>query len=306
MHDRDGFIWYDGQLVPWRSATTHVLTHSLHYGLAVFEGLRAYPAGARGTCIFRLQEHTARLFASARAYRLQIPYDEQALLDAQREVVRANAFSSCYLRPLVFLGSEKLGVSPRGASVHVAIAAWPWERYLDGGGRGLRVKTSSFARPHVNTLLPRAKISANYANSILASLEATEDGYDEALLLDTEGFVAEGPGENLFVVKQGRLYEPSPNSALPGITRDSVATLARELGYEVAERRLTRDDVYLADEAFFCGTAIEVEPVVELDRRPIGSGRPGPVTEAVARAFADAVHGRSDRHESWLSPVSVP
>jgi len=306
MHDRDGFIWYDGQLVPWRSATTHVLTHSLHYGFAVFEGLRAYSTSARGTCIFRLREHTARFLASARAYRLQIPYSEQTLLDAQRAVVQKNALESCYLRPLAFLGSEKLGVSPRGASVHVAIAAWPWQRYLDAGGHGLRVKTSSFARPHVNTLLPRAKISANYANSILASLEATEDGYDEALLLDTEGYVAEGAGENLFVVKDGRLYEPSPNSALPGITRDSVGTLARELGYQVVERRLTRDDVYLADEAFFCGTAIEVEPVVELDRRVIGSGKPGPVTEAVACAFADVVHGRNPRHIDWLSPVVAP
>ncbi|MGC4087809.1 MAG: branched-chain amino acid transaminase [Polyangiaceae bacterium] len=303
MHDRDGFIWYDGELVPWRSATTHVLTHSLHYGLALFEGVRAYRTATRGSCIFRLREHTARLFGSARAYRVELPYDEQQLLDAQRAVVRANGLDECYLRPLVFLGSEKLGVSPRGTRVHVAIAAWPWQRYIEGSGSGLRVKTSSFVRPHVNALLSRAKISANYVNSMLACQEAQDEGYDEALVLDGEGYVAEGPGENLFIVKGGRLFEPAPNSALPGITRDSIATLARELGYTVSERRLTRDDVYLADEAFFCGTAVEVEPVIELDRRQIGSGRPGPVTEAVVRAYADAVRGRNAKHASWLTEV---
>lgn len=303
MHDRDGFIWYDGELVPWRDATTHVLTHSLHYGLSVFEGVRAYHSASRGTSVFRLEEHTARFFASARAYRLELPYTKQVIVDAQREVVRANELSACYLRPIAFLGSEKIGVSPRGAAVHVAIAAWPWERYLDSRGEGLRVKTSSFARPHVNTLLPRAKISANYVNSILASIEASDDGYDEALLLDTEGFVSEGPGENLFIVKNKCLYEPTPTSALPGITRDSVATLARDLGYTVSERRLTRDDVYVADEAFFCGTAIEVEPVVELDRRRIGNGRPGPVTEEVTKAYARAVRGEDARYVHWLSPV---
>lgn len=304
MHDRDGFIWYDGKLVPWRGATTHVLTHSLHYGLSVFEGVRAYDSAERGPSVFRLREHTERFFASARSYRLEIPYSEQVIFDAQREVVRANGFRACYIRPIAFLGSEKLGVSPRGAEVHVAIAAWPWERYLDASGRGLRVKTSSFARPHVNTLLPRAKISANYVNSILASLEATDDGYDEALLLDTEGFVSEGPGENLFIVKNRSLYEPTPTSALPGITRDSVATLARELGYSVHERRLTRDDVYCADEAFFCGTAIEVEPVVELDRRRIGGGRPGPVTEAIAAVYARVVRGEEAKFTHWLAPVA--
>ena len=305
MHDRDGFIWYDGELVPWRSATTHVLTHSLHYGLSVFDGLRAYRCGARGSCIFRAREHTSRLFGSARAYRLEIPYSEQTILDAQREVVRENGFDACYVRPIVFLGSEKIGVSPRGARVHVAIAAWPWDRYLGASGRGLRVKTSSFARPHVNTLLSRAKISANYVNSILASIEASDDGYDDALLLDTEGFVAEGPGENLFIVKGGCLYEPAPNSALPGITRDAVGQLARELGYEVRERRLTRDDVYLADEAFFCGTAIEVEPILELDHRPIRDRQPGPVTEAISAAFARATRGDDPKHADWLCPVAA-
>jgi branched-chain amino acid aminotransferase len=303
MHDRDGWIWFDGKCVPWRSATTHVLTHSLHYGLAVIEGVRAY-ATPQGPAIFRLREHTQRFLDSARVYRLELPYSAAVLEAAQREVVRQNQLTAGYLRPIAFLGSEKLGLFPKGAGVHVAIAAWSWDRYLTAASeRGLRVKTSSFARQHVNALPPRAKISANYANSILASLEAQEDGYDEALLLDTDGFVAEGPGENLFIVKNGRLFEPAPTSALSGITRDSVATLAHDLGYEVSERRLTRDDVYLADEAFFCGTAVELQPILELDRRPIGNGKPGKLTLALRAAFDAAVHGRDAKHLDWLTPV---
>src|SRR5450755_2566811 len=243
MSDRDGFIWYDGKLVPWRDATTHVLTHSLHYGLAVFEGVRAYKTG-EGTAIFRLAEHTQRLFNSGRIYLMQIPYDKEQLMAAQREVVRANKLESCYLRPIAFYGSEKMGVSPKGASVHVAIAAWPWGAYLgaDGLEKGIRVKTSSYARHHVNVSMCRAKYAGTYPNSILANLEATEHGYDEALLLDVDGFVAEGAGENLFVVKNGRIYEPEIASALIGITRETVITLAAELGYEVIAKRITRDD----------------------------------------------------------------
>ncbi len=306
MHDRDGWIWYDGKLVPWREATTHVLTHSLHYGLAVFEGLRAYKT-ADGTAIFRLREHTERLVNSARIYMMKVPYSREALDEAHREVVRANALESCYIRPIAFYGAEKMGVSPKGASVHVAIAAWPWGAYLgpDAHERGIRVKTSSCARHHVNVTLPRAKLSSAYANSILATAEATQDGYDEGLLLDVDGFVAEGPGENLFIVKQGRLYEPELTSALAGVTRDAVITLARERGLEVAARRLTRDDVYIADEAFFCGTAAEVTPIVELDRRTIGNGAPGPVTRELQQAFFAAVSGRDPRHRDWLTPVAV-
>jgi branched-chain amino acid aminotransferase len=306
MHDRDGWIWQDGKLVPWRNATTHVLTHSLHYGLAVFEGLRAYDT-PDGPAIFRVQDHTARLIDSARIYMMQIPYDRATLIEAQREVVRANGLGACYLRPIAFYGAEKMGVSPKGATVHVAIAAWPWGAYLgpEAHERGIRVKTSSYARHHVNVTMARAKLAATYANSILATLEASQDGYDEALLLDVDGFVAEGAGENLFVVKAGRLYEPELTSALAGITRDTVITLARERGYEVGARRLTRDDVYIADEAFFCGTAAEVTPIVELDRRTIGDGRPGPVTRAVQRAFFDVVSGRDARHRDWLTPVAA-
>jgi branched-chain amino acid aminotransferase len=306
MHDRDGWIWHDGKLVPWRSATTHVLTHSLHYGLAVFEGLRAYDT-PDGPAIFRVQDHTARLIDSARIYMMQIPYDRATLIEAQREVVRANGLGACYLRPIAFYGAEKMGVSPRGATVHVAIAAWPWGAYLgpEAHERGIRVKTSSYARHHVNVTMARAKLAATYANSILATLEASQDGYDEALLLDVDGFVAEGAGENLFIVRDGRLYEPELTSALAGITRDTVITLARERGYEVGARRLTRDDVYIADEAFFCGTAAEVTPIVELDRRTIGEGRPGPVTRAIQRAFFDVVSGRDARHRDWLTPVAA-
>src|SRR5437016_9964621 len=254
MSDRDGFIWYDGKLVPWREATTHVLTHSLHYGLAVFEGVRAYQTGA-GAAIFRLAEHTQRLFNSARIYLMQIPYEKEELIAAQREVVRTNKLDSCYLRPIAFYGSEKMGVSPKGAKVHVAIAAWPWGAYLGAEAleNGIRVKTSPFARQHIHVNSARAKFAGTYANSILANQEATMDGYDEALLLDVDGFVAEGSGEHLFIVKNGKLYEPELTSALVGITRDSVITLANDLGIEVQAKRMTRDDVYIADEAFFTG-----------------------------------------------------
>jgi branched-chain amino acid aminotransferase len=279
MADRDGFIWHDGKLVPWREATTHVLTHSLHYGLAVFEGVRAYKT-AEGTAIFRLKEHTDRLFNSAHIYMMQMPYDKETLMEAHKEVVRANKLESCYLRPIAFYGSEKMGVSPKGAKVHVSIAAWPWGAYLgeDGLANGIRVKTSSYARHHVNVSMCRAKYSGTYANSILANMEATEHGYDEALLLDVDGFVAEGAGENLFVVKDGQIYEPEIASALVGITRATVIQLAKELGYEVKAKRLTRDDLYIADEAFFTGTAAEVTPIREVDGRQIGAGKRGPLT----------------------------
>jgi branched-chain amino acid aminotransferase len=304
LHDREGFIWYDGRLVPWPSATTHVLTHSLHYGLAVFEGLRAYET-VSGPAIFRLAEHTDRLLGSARVYRMRIPYDRAELMEAQCAVVRANELSSGYVRPIAFYGAEKLGLNPGGAEVHVAIAAWPWGAYLgpDARSRGVRVKISSYARHHVNVTLPRAKISSTYANSILANVEAIEDGYDEALLLDVNGFVAEGAGENLFIVKDGELVEPELSSALAGITRDTVIALARDRGYRVSARRLTRDDVYLADEAFFAGTAAEITPVVEVDRRAIGDGRPGPITELVSRAYFDAVTGNDPNHLDWVHPV---
>ena len=305
MADRDGFIWYDGKLVPWRDATTHVLTHSLHYGLAVFEGVRAYKT-IDGTAIFRLKEHTDRLFNSAHIYRMAIPYDKATLIEAQREVVRANKLESAYIRPIAFYGSEKMGVSPRGAKVHVSIAAWPWGAYLgeEGMEKGIRVKTSSYARHHVNVTMARAKFAATYANSILANMEATEDGYDEALLLDVDGFVAEGAGENLFIVKDGVIYEPEMASALIGITRATILTLAHDLGIAVVARRLTRDDIYIADEAFFTGTAAEVTPIRELDNRQIGAGARGPITARLQSLFFDVVNGRVAAHADWLTPVA--
>ena len=306
MADRDGHIWYDGKLVPWRDANTHVLTHSLHYGLAVFEGLRAYST-ARGTSIFRLKEHTERLFNSAHIYMMKIPYDRETVMEAHREVVRANKLESCYIRPIAFYGSEKMGVSPKGATVHVAIAAWPWGAYLGAEEleKGIRVKTSSFARHHVNVSMCRAKYSGTYANSILANLEATEHGYDEGLLLDVDGFVAEGSGENLFMVKDGNIYEPELTSALVGITRRSVITLAEEMGYTVGARRITRDDLYIADEAFFTGTAAEVTPIREVDGRTIGSGKTGPVTARLQKSFFDVVTGKSETYRDWLTPVAA-
>jgi branched-chain amino acid aminotransferase len=304
MADRDGWIWHDGKLVPWRSATTHVLTHSLHYGLAVFEGVRAYKTAA-GTAIFRLKEHTDRLFNSAHIYLMKLPFTRERLMKAQIEVVQANGHEACYIRPIAFYGSEKMGVSPIGAKVHVAIAAWPWGAYLgpEALAKGIRVKTASVARHHINVTLSRAKMSGTYPNSVLATLEASQHGYDEGLLLDVNGLVAEGAGENIFIVKDGRIYEPELTSALTGITRASVIELAGELGYDVIARPMTRDDIYIADEAFFTGTAAEVTPIRELDGRQIGAGRAGPVTKALQKAFFDVVNGKDRKHRHWLTPV---
>lgn len=302
MADRDGFIWHDGKLVPWREATVHVLTHSLHYGLAVFEGIRAYRTEI-GTAIFRLNEHIDRLLDSAKIYEMKMPFSRQQLIEACGEVVRANKLAECYLRPIAFYGSEKMGVSPVGASVHVSIAAWPWGAYLgeEGLTKGIRVKTSSFARHHINVTMARAKVSTTYANSILANLEATADGYDEGLLLDTDGFVAEGCGENLFLVKDGRVTTPMLTSALNGITWRTVQALCGDLGIPVERTRITRDDVYIADEAFFTGTAAEVTPIREVDRRVIGAGVRGPVTEKIQKAFFDVVNGRNAKYHGWLT-----
>lgn len=304
MADRDGFIWFNGKLVPWREAQVHVLTHSLHYGLSVFEGERAYKTD-KGPAIFRLKEHTDRLFNSAHIYRMNMPYTREQIIEACCEVVRANNLDSCYIRPIAFYGSEKMGVSPRGAATHVAIAAWPWGAYLgeEGLQKGIRVKTSSYARHHVNVTMARAKFAATYANSILANTEAIQDGYDEALLLDVDGFVAEGAGENVFIVKDGCIYEPEIASALVGITRSTIISLAREMGLEVKSKRLTRDDIYIADECFFTGTAAEVTPVRELDNRTIGSGSRGPITEELQKRYFDVVYGRNSKYEHWLTRV---
>jgi branched-chain amino acid aminotransferase len=304
MADRDGKIWMDGKLIEWRDAKIHVLTHTLHYGMGVFEGVRAYKTPA-GTAIFRLNEHTRRLFNSAKIFQMVMPFDEATLEAAQREVVRANNLESCYIRPIVWIGSEKLGVSAKGNTIHVAIAAWPWGAYLgeEGMQRGIRVKTSSFTRHHVNVSLVRAKASGYYINSILANQEATGLGYDEALLLDTEGYVSEGSGENVFIVRNGVIYTPDLASCLDGITRDATLTIARDLGIEVREKRITRDEMYCADEAFFTGTAAEVTPIRELDDRVIGEGRRGPVTNRIQDAFFAAVGGEDEKYKKWLTLV---
>ena len=305
MSDRDGFIWLDGKLVPWRDANTHVLTHSLHYGMSVFEGVRAYDTG-RGTAIFRLEDHTRRLFNSAHIFQMEVPYDEATINEAHREVVRVNKLESAYIRPLVYYGSEKMGVSPKGAKVHVAIGAWPWGAYLgeDGLKKGIRVKISSYTRHHVNVSMVRAKASGHYVNSILANNEAIADGYDEALLLDSSGFVSEGAGENIFVIKDGVIYTPDLSAgALNGITRNTVFHIAKDLGLEIVQKRITRDEVYIADEAFFTGTAAEVTPIRELDRLELGTGSRGPITEKIQSAFFDIVNGRNPHYAHWLTKV---
>jgi branched-chain amino acid aminotransferase len=304
MHDRDGVIWLDGTFVNWRDAQLHFLTHSLHYGMGVFEGVRAYET-ARGAAVFRLDDHTRRLFNSAKIFEMEVPFDFATLRDAQLEVIRRNGLNACYIRPLVWLGSEQMGLGARGNTVHVGIAAWPWGSYLGEQGltRGIRVKTSSYSRHHVNVSLVRAKASGYYINSILANREVTRNGYDEALLLDTEGYVSEGAGENVFVVRSGVLYTPDLASCLDGITRASVIQLAKEAGLTVVEKRITRDEIYCADEAFFTGTAAEVTPIRELDDRPIGTGARGPITEALQTRFFEAVAGRSPAHAHWLTSV---
>jgi branched-chain amino acid aminotransferase len=305
MADRDGVIWYDGQLVPWREATTHVLTHTLHYGLGVFEGLRAYDAEG-GTAIFRLQEHTDRLFRSAHILNMQMPYDKETLNEAQRQVVRENGLKDAYLRPMCFYGSEGMGLRADNLATHVIVAAWSWGSYLgeEGMQNGIRIRTSSFTRHHVNITMTKAKSNGNYTNSILALQEALNDGYDEALLLDPEGYVAEGSGENIFIVRNGKLYTPELTSALDGITRDTIIQLIDELGLTLIEKRITRDEVYIADEAFFTGSAAEVTPIRELDNRTIGNGSRGPITEKLQSMYFDQVHGRRDSHPEWLTRTS--
>jgi branched-chain amino acid aminotransferase len=304
MADRDGLIWYDGKMVDWRDAKLHVLTHSLHYGMAVFEGVRAYQT-VNGTAVFRLHEHTRRLMNSAKIFQMSVPWTFDQLVQAQKDTVRLNKLDSCYIRPLIWIGSEKMGVSAKGNTIHTSVAVWPWGAYLgeDGIAKGIRVKTSSFTRHHVNVSLVRAKASGYYINSILANQEVTAHGYDEALLLDTEGYVSEGSGENVFIVRNGRLYTPDLASCLDGITRDAVLTMARDEGIEVIEKRITRDEMYCADEAFFTGTAAEITPIRELDDRQIGEGRRGPITEKLQSMFFDVVAGKNAKYAHWLTAV---
>ena len=302
----DGQIWLDGKLVPWQEAKVHVLTHTFHYGLGVFEGVRAYNTDDRGPSIFRLKEHTDRLFRSAKILQMDMPWDKDTLNQAQREVVRVNGLSEGYLRPMCFLGSEGMGLRADNLKTHVMVAAWPWPSYMDpeARDRGIRVRTSSYTRHHVNITMCKAKANGNYINSILALREAMNGGAEEALMLDNEGYVAEGSGENFFMVRDGVIYTPDLTSCLDGITRRSVFQIAADEGYEVRERRITRDEVYIADEAFFTGTAAEVIPIRELDARIIGEGTRGPITQKIQAIYFEAVRGQQARYSDWLTPVS--
>jgi len=302
--DRDGLIWFDGEMVDWREAKVHVLTHTLHYGMGVFEGVRAYHAD-QGTAIFRLQEHTDRLFRSAHIMNMPMPFSKDEINAAQVAAVKENNLDSAYLRPMVFYGSEGMGLRADNLKSHVIVAAWSWGAYLgqDALEKGIRIRTSSYTRHHVNISMCKAKANGQYINSMLALSDAIRDGYDEALLLDVDGFVAEGSGENFFMVYNGVIYTPELTSALDGITRNTVIQLAKEEGYEVREKRITRDEVYVADEAFFTGTAAEVTPIRELDGRTIGCGSRGPVTEKLQKKYFDVVHGRSAAHTDWLTVV---
>lgn len=304
MADRDGVIWLDGKMVPWREAKTHVLTHTLHYGMGVFEGVRAYHA-EKGTAIFRLQDHTDRLFRSAHILNMPMPFDREVLNQAQMAAVRENDLDSAYIRPMCFYGSEGMGLRADNLKVHCMVAAWEWGAYLGAENmeKGIRIRVSSFTRHHVNITMCRAKANGNYMNSMMALQEALHDGYDEALLLDAEGYVMEGSGENIFIVRDGVIYTPDLTSALDGITRMSVIELAEQRGYEVIEKRITRDEVYIADEAFFTGTAAEVTPIREVDNRPIGNGGRGPITKILQKDYFDLVHGRLAFHPGWLAYV---
>ncbi len=298
-------IWFDGKLVPWDAAQVHVLTHTLHYGLGVFEGIRCYEGRGGKPAVFRLPEHIDRLFGSAHILGLAIPFTREQIIAACIDTVGVNKLRSCYIRPIVFLGSGEMGLAAVHNPVRVAIVVWSWGAYLgeEGVRKGVRIKTSSFQRMHVNTHMTKAKAVGNYVNSILAAVEARRAGYDEAMMLDVDGYVSECSGENIFIVRGGRVKTTPPTSILAGITRDAVLTLLRDSGVETVEERFTRDEAYLADEVFMTGTAAEVTPVREIDDRRIGPGHPGPITQDLQRRFAAVVAGQDDSHPGWLSPV---
>ncbi|MCP4334921.1 MAG: branched-chain amino acid transaminase [Gammaproteobacteria bacterium] len=304
MDDRDGFIWFDGKMVAWRDATVHVLTHTLHYGMGCFEGVRAYHTD-KGPAIFALDAHTARLLDSCKVLGMPIGYSKEQLMEAQVASVRDNKLDSAYIRPMVFYGSEGMGLRADNLSVHCIVAAWEWGSYLgqEGLEKGIRIKTSSYTRHHPNIAMTKAKANGQYINSMVALGEALKDGYDEALLLDPEGYVAEGSGENIFVVRDDVIYTPETTTALNGITRKTIFTLAEDRGLEIVSKRITRDEVYVADEAFFTGTAAEVTPIAELDNRPIGSGSRGPITERLQSDYFDLVHGRNEKYLDLLTFV---
>ena len=298
-------IWMNGTFVNWDDAKVHILTHSLHYGTGVFEGIRCYKTQA-GSAVFRLKEHVDRLFESAHILQMGIPFTREAVREAILGTIRVNKIDACYIRPLAYIGYGAMGIYPKENPVQLSIAVWPWGSYLGDEGlkNGIRVRISSFNRPHVNATMVRSKTTANYANSLLAKREVLADGYDEAMLLDTDGYVAEGSGENVFIVRKGVIKTPPLTAILEGITRDTIMQLAAERGMRCVEERFTRDELYIADEAFFTGTAAEITPIREVDNRTIGSGKPGRVTQELQSAFFDIVQGKDSRHADWLTPVA--
>jgi len=304
--DRDGWIWFDGEMVPWREAKVHVLTHTLHYGLGVFEGVRAYDTEREGAAIFRLHDHTDRLYRSAKILNIDIPFSKKQINEAQKLVIHENKLKEAYLRPMIFLGSEGMGLRAEGLKVHAIVAAWDWPSYLSPEAlkRGIKVRTSSYTRHHPNITMTKAKANGNYINSMLALREALDCGCEEALMLDVDGFIAEGSGENVFIVRDGVVYTPELSACLDGITRKTVINLAEKAGYKIVEKRITRDEVYVADEAFFTGTAAEVLPISELDGRSLGAGHRGPLTELMQTQYFDLVRGKIPEYSDWLAPVA--
>jgi len=300
-------IWFDGKLVPWNEARVHVLTHSLHYGVAVFEGIRSYECAGGGSSVFRLKEHVRRLFNSAKIVHMKIPFTEEEILEAIIETLKVNKMTQGYIRPLSFIGEGAMGVHPGDNPVQTIIAVWPWGAYLGEGAleKGIRVRTSSFNRHHVNVMMTKGKVAGNYVNSVLAKMEAVYDGYDEALMLDTNGYVSEASGENIFIVRNGVIKTTPLTSILEGLTRESLITLARDLGYQVVEQQFTRDELYIADEAFFCGTAAELTPIREVDNRIIGKGAAGDTAKHLQTEFFKIVKGENDKYAGWLHRYSI-
>ncbi len=307
MVQKSEFIWFNGELIPWDQANVHVLTHTLHYGVSAFEGIRAYECTDGTSAVFRLKEHVHRLFDTAHIVRMEIPYTEEQILEACVKTLQANNLSAGYIRPISFIGSGAMGVHPGGNPVDTAIATWPWGAYLgeEALEKGIRVKTSTFNRHHVNVMMTKGKISGNYVNSVLAKMEAVSDGYDEALMLDVNGYVSEATGENIFIVRGGIIKTTPLTSILEGITRHSLITVAKDLGYEVVEQQFTRDELYCADEAFFCGTAAELTPIREVDRRQIGAGHAGPITKALQKDFFKVVKGENSKYKHWLHTYTL-
>jgi branched-chain amino acid aminotransferase len=304
MEIRDGYIWWDGELLPWREARLHILSYTVQHGAGCFEGTRAY-AGVNGTCVFRLQDHTERLFDSAKILQIPLEYSEERINQAHLQAIRANRLTQCYLRTNVAYDGSMPGISAVGNKVHVSVAAWEWNAYLgaQAHSHGIRIKTSSFGRLHINSALRKAKANGHYINSMLAVHEAKQQGFNDALMLDTNGYVAECSTSNLFIVRRGVISTPERTTILEGITRDTIMTLAADRGYEVQERRITRDEVYCADEVLVTGTAAEVTPVIEADNRKIGSGTPGPITALLQQAYFAAVTGEDPKHTAWLTPL---